>query len=170
MRGLRRGLDLIVGTLCCVLLAGMVCILAWQVISRYLLDDPSTFSEEALRYGVIWLSLLGAAYSTGRGSHMAVDLVTGFARGRALLALRCLVPLSLLGFGIVVLGIGGWHGVEIARGQTSAVMRLPMSLIYASLPVSGVLMALYSALNLADMLSGTRALPDPVEQALTAGD
>ncbi|MDN5569591.1 MAG: TRAP transporter small permease subunit, partial [Paracoccus sp. (in: a-proteobacteria)] len=64
---LRRGLDLILGTLCCSLLMVLVVVLARQVISRYLLNAPSSSTEEVLRYGVIWMSLLGAAYATGQG-------------------------------------------------------------------------------------------------------
>ncbi|NIZ10917.1 TRAP transporter small permease [Pseudooceanicola sp. HF7] len=170
MRLMRRILDVTVGGLCCLLLAGMVAVLAWQVFSRYILNDPSTFSEEALRFGVIWLSLMGAAYSTGQGTHMAVDLLQGVLNGRALVAQRCLVPLSLAIFGIGVLVLGGWHGVQIARGQTSAVLQIPMGLVYASLPVSGALMALYSLLNLTDILRGDRAPADPMERAVISGD
>ena len=170
MRLLRKAMDLVVGGLCCLLLAGMVAVLAWQVFSRYALNDPSTFSEEALRYGVIWLSLLGAAYSTGQGTHMAIDLLRDMSTGRVRLALQILVPVSLMIFGIGVLLIGGMRGVQIAGGQTSAVLRLPMAYVYASLPVSGALIAIYSLLNLIDLLRHRRVVPDAFERAALAGD
>ncbi|MER5173075.1 TRAP transporter small permease [Thioclava kandeliae] len=168
---LRRALDLLIGAFCCGLLAGMVAILAWQVFSRYVLGDPSTFSEELLRYGVIWLSLLGAALATGRGAHMAIDLLPALVPARARVWFAALGPLSLMIFGAMVLGWGGWHGVQIASGQTSAVLRLPMGAVYAALPVSGALIVLYSALNLLDLARRRAAREtDPIEHALSVGD
>ena len=79
----RRGLDLVVGAVSCTLLSLLVVVLVWQVVSRYALNAPSTSSEEILRYGVIWMSLLGAAYASGRGSHMTVDLLRDRLTGRA---------------------------------------------------------------------------------------
>ena len=69
-----------------VMIALVVCVV-WQVFSRYALNTPSTSSEEILRYGVIWMSLLGAAYASGRGSHMTVDLLRDRLTGRARLRL-----------------------------------------------------------------------------------
>ena len=39
-----------------------LCVL-WQVFSRYVLNNPATFTEEVSRFAVIWLSLLGTAYA-----------------------------------------------------------------------------------------------------------
>ncbi|WP_176086525.1 TRAP transporter small permease [Martelella sp. HB161492] len=170
MRIIRRILDGIVASAMAILLSAMVAVLAWQVFSRYVLNAPSTFSEEFLRFGVIWLSLLGAAFSTGRGTHMAIDLLTEMAHGRTKAALMALVPVSFIIFSVLVLIIGGMRGVNIAAHQTSPVLGVPMGLIYASLPVSGVLMLIYSLLNLVDLMTGKRSLPDTIDRAVTAGD
>lgn len=172
MRALRRLLDIAVGGACSLLLGGMVAVLAWQVFSRYALNDPSTFSEELLRYGVIWMSLLGAAYATGAGTQMAISLARQCVTGRKRMIIDMLVPLSFIVFSVAVLVIGGLRGVSIASGQTSPVLRLPMPLIYASLPVSGVLMMLYSLLNLVDLARGRGPATEHelAEEALLVGD
>ncbi|WP_172332070.1 TRAP transporter small permease [Mangrovicoccus sp. HB161399] len=170
MRRLRRLVDRVTGTACCLLLAAMVAVLAWQVFSRYALNDPSTFSEEVLRFGLVWLSLLGAAYSTGRGTHMAVTLLRDFASGPLQRLLDMLVPVGFLVFGTVVMGMGGLRAMQIASGQTTAVLQLPMAAIYAALPVSGLLISLYAVLNLADLLCQRRERPGEVEAALNWGD
>ena len=154
MTALRRWLDLILGIVCCTLLAWLVVVLAWQVISRYALNAPSSYTEEILRYGVIWMSLLGAAYASGRGSHMTVDLLRDRLTGRARLWLDGAVAVAFIVFALAVLVVGGGRAVEIAARQTSAVLQLPMGWVYAALPVSGGLMILYNLLNLADLLRG----------------
>jgi TRAP-type C4-dicarboxylate transport system permease small subunit len=152
MPTIRRFLDIFLGTSCSLLLVSMVSVLCWQVISRYVFNDPSTYTEELLRLGLVWLSLLGAAYSAGRGSHMAIDLLRDLSRGRIRKFLKLLVPISFIIFSIYVLILGGLHSMQISSKQLTAVLQLPMSIFYAALPVCGVLLILYAILNLIDVL------------------
>lgn len=154
----------------CLLLSGMIIVVTWQVISRYVLNAPSTFSEELLRFGVIWLSLIGAAYASGRSTHMAVDLFKDMAKGRLRLILDFLVPIAFIVFAVTVLILGGMQAVIISAQQYSAVLRVPMGAIYAALPTSGVLIVLYSILNIAELLRGRHVEPSPIEKAVAAGD
>ncbi|PAD42353.1 TRAP transporter permease DctQ, partial [Bacillus sp. 7520-S] len=39
-----------------ILMATMVFVAIWQVVTRYILSSPSTFSEEFLRYSLIWIT------------------------------------------------------------------------------------------------------------------
>lgn len=156
----KRFLDLCLGTSCSLLLISMVAVLCWQVVSRYVLNAPSTFTEELLRLGLVWLSLLGAAYSAGRGSHMAIDLVRDMTTGWLRKLLKLLVPISFIIFSIYVLIMGGFHSMQIAAKQFSAVLQMPMAVFYAALPVCGVLLILYAILNLIEVLK------EPAEQTL----
>lgn len=166
---LRRILDFILGAVCCILLGSMVLVLAWQVFSRYALNDPSTFSEEFLRFGVIWMSLLGAAFSAGKSNHMAISLLRDMSRGRLKKTLSALVPVSFVIFSIAVLILGGIHLMGNAAGQYSPVLRVPQSLIYASLPVSGVFIVVYSVLNFFDILSAKSSDVEPTGTTAAAG-
>lgn len=152
MPKIRRFLDICLGTTCSLLLISMVGVLCWQVISRYVFNDPSTYTEEILRLGLVWLSLLGAAYSAGRGSHMAIDLLRDIARGKFRKFLKLLVPISFIIFSIYVLILGGLHSMQIASKQLTAVLQFPMGSYYAALPACGVLLILYAILNLIDVL------------------
>lgn len=153
-----------------VLLGGMVIVLAWQVFSRYALNAPSVSSEEILRSSVVWLSLLGAAYSCGKGTHMSIELIRDLVGPRAKRGFEMLVPVSFIVFAGGVMIPGGLRAMEIAGGQTTAVLRLPMALIYASLPASGVLFIIYSLLNLVDLIRAQRDRPDVEEKLYAAGD
>lgn len=155
MSSLRRGLDFVLQILCCTLLAGLVAVLAWQVISRYALNQPSSTTEEILRYGVIWLSMLGAAYATGKGSHLSVDMMRDRLSGPGKLRLDAVIAIAFTVIAAAVLIYGGMRAVNIASSQTSAVMQIPMSWVYLALPVSGTLMIVYSVLNLIDLSRGT---------------
>ena len=132
MTALRRLLDTITGGLSALLLASMIVMVTWQVISRYLLNDPSTFTEETLRFGVIWLSLIGAAYVTGRGKHMSVDLIKDMLSPAAQRIINIVIQLGFMAFAGAVLIFGGLRAVNIAWYQTSAVLQVPMGAVYAA--------------------------------------
>lgn len=163
MDRLRRILDLTLGGVCCGLLMVLVAVLCWQVISRYGMNAPSSVTEEILRYGVIWMSMLGAAYATGKGTHLSIDMLASRLPHRGRMSLEALSCIALAVFAGIVLIVGGMRGVEIAARQTSAVMRIPMSWVYLSLPVSGALMLVYAAMNLIDLARG-RLRQSPLDE------
>ena len=57
-----------------VLVAGMVLGCCWQVITRFVLHNPSKYTEELLRYMLIWLTMMGVPYAYGQNSHLAINL------------------------------------------------------------------------------------------------
>ena len=59
-----------------VLITGILVLdVLWQVISRYLLKSPSSFTDELARFLLIWVGILGAAYATGKKMHLAIDVL-----------------------------------------------------------------------------------------------
>ena len=54
----------------------MVIAVCWQVITRYILNNPSTVTEEALRYLLIWVTMVGGAYAYGRRKHLAITALS----------------------------------------------------------------------------------------------
>ena len=75
MNTFRKGLDLLLGSVCCLMLAIMVGIACWQVISRYILDVPSTLTEEMLRFSLVWVSMLGMAFVVGKKKHISLTIL-----------------------------------------------------------------------------------------------
>lgn len=142
---LRKGVDRLLQTglvLCFVVLS--FCVL-WQVVSRYVLNAPSTFTEEVSRFAVIWLSLLGTAYACGKLEHMAYDMWASKLRGRALLRHMQMVAFTVLLFVVAVFVYGG--GKLVLRAyeveQLSATLEVPMAWVYACIPLAGICMVFY---------------------------
>lgn len=122
-----------------------VCVL-WQVISRYLLNDPSVFTEEISRFSVIWLSLLGTAYACGRVEHMAYTMLEEkLSSPQALLMHTRIIAAIVLAFGVAVLLYGG--GKLVLRAwqveQLSATLEVPMAYVYACIPIAGITTVFY---------------------------
>lgn len=146
MRPLTRIIDHLLNATLVVLMAALVINVLWQVGARFLLDDPSSFTEEIARFLLLWIGLLGGCYAYRQGSHLGLDLLTAGLEGRARYATRLFVLLVSSTFAAVVLGYGGgrlvWLTLDL--GQTSPALGLPMGLVYGVLPLSGALLVFYS--------------------------
>ena len=121
----------------------------WQVFGRFVLGRPFSFTEEFARFALIWLTILGAAYLNGRREHLSMDYwlnkLPPAARARRLR----IIELLMAGFALVVMVIGGGNLVytTLRLGQTSAAMQVPLGLVYAIVPVSGLLILFFSVYN-----------------------
>ncbi len=63
---IRTALTAITGYAACALLFGMLCLVLMQVFTRYVMNDPASFTEELVRYMLIWtLNRRGKCRVTG---------------------------------------------------------------------------------------------------------
>ncbi len=156
MKTLRLVLDRLLGSVVCVLMAVMVLNVSWQVFTRFVLGTPSSFTEEAARYMMIWAGLLGAAYAAGQRAHLALDLLTANLTGARKRASEVFIHLSALAFSIGVLLLGGGRlvWIQLSLGQQSAALQWKLGYIYLAVPVAGAFIALYSILGLIETLRG----------------
>ena len=124
----------------------MVLNVLWQIASRYLLNDPSSFTDELSRFMLIWLGLLGAAYVSGKNMHVAIDLLSRKLNIRQQRIQQLLIKITIFSFSLTVLIIGGIRLVFISfqLGQTSSAMHHSLGYVYLALPLSGLLICYYS--------------------------
>lgn len=143
---LRQRLDSYLEIVLSILLGTMVLNVLWQVASRYLLNDPSAFTDELARYLLIWVGLLGAAYATGKRMHVSIDLLSSKLSPERLVKHNRVIRVIILFFSICVLIIGGIRLVYITfeLGQTSSAMQISLGYVYMALPLSGILICYYS--------------------------
>ncbi|WP_412061781.1 TRAP transporter small permease [Rubrivirga sp. IMCC45206] len=161
-RGFTAALDRALAALLIGLTVVMVVTVSWQVATRFLLNSPSSYTEELATFLLLWISLLGAAYALRQGAHLGIDVVVAQlalpVRRRARVASYVVVAV----FSIVALVVGGGLLVRVTfeLGQRSAAFQVPMGVVYLALPLSGLLMAYYAAVGAAETLRGTRPPDD----------
>lgn len=127
------------------LLALIVISVLWQVFSRYILNSPSSFTEEIARFLFIWLGLFGAAYASGQQAHLAINLLPPKLNQRNRTRLRIGINILIILFCLSVLVIGGGNMVYVSYilGQSSAALNLPLFIVYAVAPLSGIMIVGY---------------------------
>jgi TRAP-type C4-dicarboxylate transport system permease small subunit len=122
----------------------------WQVISRYLLTNPSSFTDELAGFLLIWLGLLGAAYLAGRKEHLAIDILLQKTRESRRKNLEFVIHLCIFLFAFLVMFSGGSWLVytRFMLKVQSAALQLPLGYVYLALPLSGSLIMYYSIYNI----------------------
>ncbi|MHA6253132.1 TRAP transporter small permease [Oceanobacillus sp. CAU 1775] len=141
-------MDKILRLTCALLFLFLVFLNFYQVFMRYVINNPSTISEELLGYSVVWLSLLGAALVFGYDGHIKVpifyDKLTGLRKVVALITIEILIML----IAISVFIIGGKALMDVGAMQVSPTLNITLNWIYMILPISGVLTVLYNIINI----------------------
>jgi TRAP-type C4-dicarboxylate transport system permease small subunit len=124
------------GLLSAAALAGL-----YQVLTRFVLQEPATWSETLVRTLLIWMTYLGMAGAIRVGALVSVDVLYRASRGRMRKLLEAFITLATL----FLLGLLFWFGWDLAyrvRFQNLAGLEVPMSWAYAAIPVGSALSVL----------------------------
>ena len=113
----------------------------WQIFTRWVLGNPSTFTDELLRYVLIISGFIGSAYCFYRDEHLALTLITDKAKGPFKIVLDVFIEACILFFVIYVFIFGGFKLANTAT-NVSSVMHIPMKTLYMIEPICGILIVL----------------------------
>ena len=162
MKQLRRLLNHTLNVLAGVSFLAMVVLTCWQVLTRYVLQNPSSWSEELVSYLFAWMALLGASLVVGERGHMNIPIVVERMgeKGRRFFAI--FAELVSLAFSGVILVYGGIQITSLAMGQMTSSLGLPIGVFYIILPLSGVLNIVYTILNIVDIATDSEVVEGEV--------
>ena len=133
-----------------VLASGMlvlVILASLQVFARYLFDRPLAWSEEGVRYVMTWTAFLAAAWSVRDREHITVEIIMPWLGTKLRRGVETLRWLLVAAFCLVLLPSSIRTTLDV-HAQLGVAIEIPLSFIFASLPIGLALMAWY-ALRLA---------------------
>nr|WP_305136291.1 TRAP transporter small permease [uncultured Schaedlerella sp.] len=154
MNTFRNGITRILNGLAGISFLAMVILTCWQVLTRYVLQDPSTWSEELVGYLFAWMSLLGASLVTCERGHMNIPIIVERFSAPVQKLLNSLGEVIAFLFSAVILVFGGVQITTLAMGQMTSSLGVPIGIFYIVLPLCGVLNMIYTVLNIIDILQG----------------
>ena len=125
----------------------LVVLASLQVFARYLFDRPLAWSEEGVRYVMTWTAFLAAAWSVRDREHITVEIIMPWLPTALRRVVDTLRWLLVAAFCIVLLPSSVRVTLDV-HAQLGVAIEIPLSVIFASLPVGLVLMAWW-ALGLA---------------------
>jgi TRAP-type C4-dicarboxylate transport system permease small subunit len=146
LREFKVGLDKVLSFILMFLMGTITINVLWQVFSRFILNNPSSFTEELARYMLIWIGILGAAFVAGQKLHLAIDLLSTKLKGRSNSYLEIFIQTAIFVFALTVMVIGGTRLVYITLqlNQISAALQIKLGYVYLVLPISGLLIMFYN--------------------------
>lgn len=155
MKTFRNGITRILNGLAGISFLAMVVLTCWQVLTRYVLQNPSTWSEELVGYLFAWMSLLGASLVTCERGHMNIPIIVERFGAAGQKILNCLGEVIAFLFSAVILVFGGVQITTLAMGQMTSSLGVPIGIFYIVLPLCGILNMIYTILNIVDILQGS---------------
>ncbi len=132
----------------------LVVITSLQVFTRYVLNAPLSWTEEAARMVFTWIIFIGAALIVKRGSHISIDYLARIlpaAPRRWLLLISHAFTLSV----VILLAVKGFQLLQITGASESPALGIPWVYVYAAFPIGMSLMALRYVAALIAVWRGT---------------
>lgn len=153
-RSIKKVLDRSLELLVMVVVAVLVVDVLWQVFTRFILKNPSTWTEELAVFMLIWVSLLGAAVALNRGAHLGIDYFVGKLSPMKRLYTEVFVFLCISIFSLTVMMLGGIDLVTstLELQQLSPALGIKVGYVYLAVPISGFFLVLYSVIGLVERL------------------
>ncbi|MGR4871340.1 TRAP transporter small permease [Variovorax sp. LARHSF232] len=122
----------------------------FQIVTRFVLEQPAEWSEILIRVSLIWMVFMGIPMAFRQGAMVSVDVLYRWSPPKARRVLDWLVCLAAL----ALIGVIVWWGWDYAkRGgvQTMAGLEsVSMFWAYLALPVGGLFSVVGIVANLID--------------------
>lgn len=138
-RGLEAGFRVMLG----VLLLTATAMVFGNVVLRYFFNYALTWSDEVIKYAMLWLVFLGSGVAARQGLHISMEVLLTMLskRGQRLNAVLVNGSCAVLS---AVVGYLGWRLAMAVRGldQVGAASGVPIYLVYLAIPAGCLLMML----------------------------
>lgn len=121
----------------------LLLILSWQVFSRYVLNNPSTVTEELSRLLLVVMGALGASFTFLEKKHLSLDLIANNASPKFRKFLTEFSGITVMLLGLIFI-VGGSMMIfeKWSLGQTSAVLGYRLVYLYFLVPFCGIIILL----------------------------
>lgn len=127
-----------------VIIACYFVLVVLQVFFRYILNESLFWSEELVRYGMVWGVMLGSAIVARERAHIRIEVIENFLPPTAKLVLQFVANFLSFAFCVILC----WTGIDFVDRtwfQNSASLGVPMRAVYLAIPIGAGLEAWFTA-------------------------
>lgn len=144
----------------------MTVLVVYQVITRYVFNAPSPFSEALSQYLFVWMIMFGSAYVYGSREHLTIDLLKDKFSPKLNMIVEVIANICLFAFILLVCVYGGWKYTASQVNRIDPSLHISMAILYTSVPFTGVITLYYAVYNcissIRDYQQGKRENGDPL--------
>lgn len=140
-KALTKMLELVV----VLIVAALVFDVLWGVCTRFILGEPSRWTQEVAEFLLIWVAMLGAAVAFSRNEHLGVDYFVKKLDKDAQFLLAVIAQGLIIAFTCSAMIFGGYVLVSrtLGFGQVTPALGIQMGYVYLAVPVSGVFIVVF---------------------------
>lgn len=138
------------------LLAAMVAIVFWNVVSRYFLGASLAWSEEISRFMLIWVVFLGAVLAYIKDEHLGLDILIKAVPKRIAHIMQVIADIGVL-YAVYVIVAGGLDLTMKSWDWLSPATAIPYAYVYLIIPLAGtaiLIMTIYKLVGHIKVLVG----------------
>jgi TRAP-type C4-dicarboxylate transport system permease small subunit len=138
------------------IVVAQVLVVLWGVATRFVLDDPSPWTEETAVQLMIWLTMIGAAVADYRREHLGVDYVVAKFHPAGRLPMLVVAELCVVAFAVAAMTYGGAILMmqTLDDGQLLPALAIRKGWVYAAVPIAGVTIVLSGIERIVRLLMG----------------
>jgi TRAP-type C4-dicarboxylate transport system permease small subunit len=135
-------------------ICAIMLVVAWMhVVRRYAFNSALTWSEEFLRFSIVWYAMLSASILHKRNGHLGITIFREMMPKKLQQFLqRIVIYLATLTAGIVT--VGGAILVSSTWEQITPALGISTALPYAAIPFSFFLMTIYGTMHIIRDIKG----------------
>jgi len=144
--------------LACICLLGLLGVVVYGVVLRYVFNDAPPYVEQVALLLVISVAMFGASAGVRDAGHIGLDSVVRMLSPRGQFWCRFAVHALSIGFAVALFA-GGWEMAVSTYETTIPTLGISEAFRYAPVLAAGVLITLFSLEHLMAQFSGHEVVP-----------
>jgi len=137
----------------CVCLSGLLAIVVYGVVMRYVFNNAPSFVEQVALLLVISVAMFAAAAGVRDATHIGLDSLVAILPDSIALGCRIVVQILTILFAVALV-LGGAEMALSVRSDTIPTLGIPESFRYGPIIVAGVLITLFSIEHILALSTG----------------
>jgi TRAP-type C4-dicarboxylate transport system permease small subunit len=144
--------------LACICLVGLLAVVVYGVVLRYVFNNAPSYVEQVALLLVISVAMFGASAGVRDAIHIGLDSLVTMLSEKARHWCEAIVDAISVLFGVILL-VGGARMAISTHASTIPTLGLSEAVRYVPVMIGGVLIGLFSIEHLAAQFSGKKVVP-----------
>jgi TRAP-type C4-dicarboxylate transport system permease small subunit len=142
----------------CVCLVGLLAVVVYGVVLRYVFNNAPPYVEQVALLLVISVAMFGASAGVRDAGHIGLDSLVKALPDKAQFWCKAVVCVLTVGFAVALFA-GGAEMASSTRESTIPTLGLSEAVRYVPVLFAGVLITLFSLEHLAALFTGQKVVP-----------
>mgnify|MGYP005988374749 CR=1 FL=1 len=146
-----NGLNKLMQYFLVLLLVSMTVAIAYQITSRFVFNSPSKYTQEFLRYALIWLGIIGGGYCFFSNRHLNLPLLIDSVSSRTAVKIKLFNTITVLLFGLAF-SVAGAESFFDNVAMRTAMFQVPIGVLQLSMLFCGLMIIASQFISLVKLL------------------